>query len=75
MSHVTCPVSCVTCQVSGVTCHVELFIYLFYKVVELVGGGSVINGSTPSSLDHIVVHSKYFKRKAKAGDNMRITYY
>ena len=32
-----------------VTCHVSHVIF-FYKVVGLVGGGSVINGSTPSSL-------------------------
>ena len=33
---------------SGVRCHESLF---FYKVVELVGGASVINGPTPSSLN------------------------
>ena len=48
MSRVTCHVSRVTCHVSNVTirkkdnnnnnCH---------KVVELVGGGSVINGAYP----------------------------
>ena len=44
----------VKCQVSGVTCHmffVFLFFCFFYKkfynVVELVGGGSVINGASP----------------------------
>ena len=50
--------SCVTCHVSPVTCY--LFIYLFFyqiiiilslkkldKRVELVGGGSVINGAYP----------------------------
>ena len=51
----------VTCHVSRVTCHLALviffiFCFLFYfffsqnfldKVVELVGGGGVINGAYP----------------------------
>ena len=41
VSGVRCQVSGVSCQVSGVTC------IFFYKVVELVGGGSVINGAYP----------------------------
>ena len=51
--------SCVTCHMSRVTCHMSrvTYIYIFfyflffflYKLVELVGGGSVINGATPSS--------------------------
>ena len=56
-------VSHVTCHVSHVTCHVSTVILFFYifldkkkknnlhknldKVVELVGGGSVINGAYP----------------------------
>ena len=55
VSHVTCFVSCVTCHmsrvryhVSHVTCHNIFFIYFFfYKVVKLIGGGSVINGAYP----------------------------
>ena len=39
---VTCHVSCVRCQVSGVTCP-----FFMEKVVEPVGGGSVINGAYP----------------------------
>ena len=42
-----CHVSCVTCQVSGVTCHVSRVTCFFDRVVELVGGGSVINGAYP----------------------------
>ena len=34
------------CHMSCVTCHVYFFLGLT-KVVELVGGGSVINGSYP----------------------------
>ena len=59
MSRVMCHVSCVTCHMSRVTCHVShvtchmshLFIFFFFpdKVVELIGGRSVINGATPSS--------------------------
>ena len=49
VSGVTCHMSHVRCEVSGVTCqvsHVTFFIYfLLDKVVELVGGGSVINGA------------------------------
>ena len=43
------------CQVSGVTCHVtHVFFFSFFllfsdKLVKLIGGGSVINGPTPSS--------------------------
>ena len=29
-------------------------IKIYYKVVELVGGGSVISGATPSSFKYIV---------------------
>ena len=41
----------VTCQVSHVRCHHILFKLIFFldKGVELVGGGSVINGPTPFS--------------------------
>ena len=55
MSRVTCHVSRVTCHMSRVILFFFFyFIYLFFffldKVVELIGGGSVINGATPSSL-------------------------
>ena len=54
VSRVTCHVSHVTCHMSHVTCQVShVTIYLFYVFifleVKLVGGGSVINGATPSS--------------------------
>ena len=44
--------SCATCHVSRVTGHDYLFQLLLFldKVVQLVGGGSVINGATPSIL-------------------------
>ena len=65
MSLVMCHMSCVLCHLSCVTCrlsHVKIFVLKFFilfflsikkvdKVVELVGGGSVINGAYPSSLD------------------------
>ena len=62
MSHVRCHVSGVLCQVthyryhmSGIRCQkisflFFLFVFLFFslvKVVELVGGESVINGAYP----------------------------
>ena len=47
MSKVTCHMSCVTCQVQ--LSNLNFFILFLGKVVELVGGGSVINGATPSS--------------------------
>ena len=64
ISHVPCHVTCDTWQVKGDMWRMtrytwlvtyDIFIYIFYyikqyKLVELVGGGSVINGSTPSSL-------------------------
>ena len=54
MSHVMCQLSRVRCHVSGVTCHHIFFSFFsssFFidKVLVLVGGGSVINGATPSS--------------------------
>ena len=45
MSGVMCQVSCVMCHLSGVQ-----FFSLLYKVVELVGGGSVVTGTIQSSL-------------------------
>ena len=42
MSHVTCHMSHVTCHISHVTCHMSQ-----EEVVELVSGGSVINGAYP----------------------------
>ena len=49
-----CKISCVICHVSGDTCHNFFFTY---KVVKLVGGGSVINWATLSSLLYL-----YFSR-------------
>ena len=43
MSHVTYHMTHVTCHVLGVKCH----IFLYDKVVEVVGGGCVINGAYP----------------------------
>ena len=46
-----CHMSRVRCHMSHVTCHLSHVTYIFfYKVVKLVGGGSVIDGATPSSL-------------------------
>ena len=54
VSCVMCHISHVTCYVSYVTCHLShvtlFFIYIFFttkKVVDLVIGGSVINGADP----------------------------
>ena len=53
MSGVMCHISCVRCQVSGIKCQVPgfmcqiFFLFFFYKLVGLVGGGSVINGAYP----------------------------
>ena len=47
MSHGTCHVSRVTGHVSHVTCNFFSFFSEIYKVVKLVGGGSVINGAYP----------------------------
>ena len=65
MSCVMCHMSPVTCHVSRITCHMShvkknyIYIYFFLiilqkkldKVVELVGGGSVINRPAPSSFN------------------------
>ena len=50
ISHVTCHMSRVRCEVLGVKCHIFLLFYFLDKVVELVGGESVLNGPTLSSL-------------------------
>ena len=50
MSYVTCHGSHVTCHVSHVMCNVScviIYIFFLHKVLELVGGGSVINGAYP----------------------------
>ena len=60
LSHTICHVSRVMCHVSCVLCHVSPVTYFFLfkkgkksgqqkfdKVVELVGGGSIINGAYP----------------------------
>ena len=54
MSHITCPVSRVMCHMIRVTCHMScvtcnLVLFIFYKVLKLIGGGSVVNGAYPSS--------------------------
>ena len=43
VSRVRCHVSHVTCQMSRVRCQMSLFFFFLNKLVELVGGGSVIN--------------------------------
>ena len=45
--NVMCHMSCVTCHVSGLTCHLIKKYKKVDKVVELVGGGSVINRAYP----------------------------
>ena len=54
VSYVRCPVSVVRCPVSGAKCqvshvgsHVSKYIFFLDKEVELVGGGSDINGAFP----------------------------
>ena len=57
-----CHISGVTCHVAGGRCHVSCVTFLLFlldKEVELVGGGSVINGSTPSSY----YEATYFLKK------------
>ena len=53
-----CHVSCVLCQVSRVMCHIKKNLFFLSlkkvdKVVELVGGGSVINGAYPVYIKYI----------------------
>ena len=51
-------------------CHMScatIFFLIFFsdKALKLVGGGSVINGVTPSSFDQIVI-TTYVKEKQKS---------
>ena len=60
MSRVTCHLSRVKCHVSHVTCHMlhvtcHIFFF-FYKVVKLIGGGSVINGAYPVQFSFLVIY-------------------
>ena len=62
VSHVMCPMSRVTCRLShAIKFFIQIFFFSFFffvcffqffpdKVVELVGGGSAINGAYPVSL-------------------------
>ena len=69
VSRVMCHVSHVAFHVSRVTCHLShvtynFFIFIFFKVGELVGGGSVINEPYPSSFlnmcaQHVVLNTLY----------------
>ena len=47
MSCVTCHLSHVTSHMSRVTCHMSHFFFFSVKVLEPVGGGSVINEANP----------------------------
>ena len=47
----------VTCQVSHVTCP---GIFIFYKVLKLIGGVSVINGDYPVLLFDELCHIEEF---------------
>ena len=54
VSHVRCNMSLLICHVSLATCHMSCYtnfflIFFFYKLLELVGEGSVINEPTFSS--------------------------
>ena len=42
---------------SRVTCHIYFLLSFLEKVVKLVGGGSVINGTIPSSFEATTVNS------------------
>ena len=56
MSHVTCHMLYARCNVSGVRCQessVKKFLFIFYKIVELVRGGSVINRANPVDFQSI----------------------
>ena len=48
VSHVKYHISHFKCHILRVTCHNYIFLFSD-KVVELVGGGSVINGAYPPS--------------------------
>ena len=79
VSHVRCQVSGARCQVSRVTCQKSgvthnfflLLFLLFYKVLELVGRGSFINGASPVQFSwYVEVTTKiqaYFSHYAQRG--------
>ena len=64
MPHVTCHVSDVMCHMSHVTCNLFDFFSSSVKIMELVGGASVIHGAYPvsflyqGSLDWVKVSPK-----------------
>ena len=62
---VTCHMSCVKCHVSLVRCHMKfILIFLVYKVVKLVDGGSVINGANSSSFLSILTYYNIKKEQS-----------
>ena len=79
VSGVICHVSPVTCHLSRVTCHLSKNILYIKKnpqkkldkVVELVGGGSVINGTFPVELFFLSLGC--LKNLVKGGKILRIT--
>ena len=56
------------CHMSHVTCHMSLVTFFFYKVVELLGGRSFINGDYPvlkKKTSHIIVYNSYLVIQAR----------
>ena len=57
VSYVTCHVSGVMCHMSHVTypisCFTCFFVVVFFKVLKLVDGGSVINGAYPVRFEKV----------------------
>ena len=47
VSHVSCHVSHSKCHMSSVTCHISCVTCFFFKSLELIVGGLVINGAYP----------------------------
>ena len=75
MSGVRCQVSGVRCQVSGVRCQVIFLDFFFYKLLELVGGGSVINGAYPVYFLYVLLLTFVVKSKRRRrGVGGRIIY-
>ena len=65
MAHVTCHVSHVKCHMLHVTSIFNLILFVDI-LLELVGGGPVINGATPSSFYREWIKSVCQEQKKKS---------
>ena len=72
ITHMSCVICChishVMCHISHITCHLFLYFF-FYKVVNLVGGGFIINGATAFTFKEVHRPESYMQ---DAGESAKV---